>query len=168
MISVVVAMAEAMEAHAAKPWQWRPGDGNARASKHSLPWWLLQMSISIARALTLFTSYRKIFAQKKIASIGAILFHWLLIIFKYRNFGVSFIGVFPSVVLLQQFCHPNFNILLLALCKILTPVWKSQIFASMQSYPSRDYFKFICGYLLSMIGCIFMPKKKFWVVPQLF
>ena len=94
---------------------------------------------------------------KKIAFMGAIFFHWLLIIFKYRHFGELFMGIVPSVVALQQFCCQNFEILLLALQRILSPAKKSQIFGCMQSCTSRDYFKFGCGYVLSIVGCIFLP-----------
>ena len=66
-------------------------------------------------------------------------------------------GVVPSVVALEQFCHQNFEILLLALQRILSPAKKSQIFGCMQSCTRRDYFKFGCGYLLCSVGCIFVP-----------
>ena len=67
-------------------------------------------------------------------------------------------GVVPSVVALEQFCRKIFEILLLALQRFLSPGKKLQIFGCMQSCTSRDYFKFGCGYLLSIVGCIFVPK----------
>ena len=102
--------------------------------------------------------HRKMVALKKIAFMGAIFFHWLLIIFKYGHFGISFMVVVPSVAAQQPFCRQNFQILLLALQRILSSARKSQIFKSIWSCISRDYFKFGCGYLLSIVGCIFVPK----------
>ena len=92
-------------------------------------------------------------ALKKIAFMGAIFFHWLLIIFKYGHFGISFMVVVPSVAAQQPFCRQNFQILLLALQRILSSARKSQIFKSIWSCISRDYFKFGCGYLISIVGC---------------
>ena len=95
---------------------------------------------------------------KKMLLWGGNFFHWLLIIFKYSHFGISFMVVVPSVAAQQPFCRQNFQILLLALQRILSSAQKSQIFKSIWSCISRDYFKFGCGYLLSIVGCIFVPK----------
>ena len=88
---------------------------------------------------------------------GAYFFHWLLIIFKYGHFGVSFMGIVPSVISLHAFCHPNFKILLLASWRILSPAWESLNFTCMKSCTSRDCYIFGCRYLLSIGGCIFVP-----------
>ena len=69
-------------------------------------------------------------------------------------------GVVPLVVALEQFCRRNFENLLLALQRILSPAEKSQIFGCMQSCTSRDYFKFGCGYLLSIVGCMFVRQSR--------
>ena len=63
-----------------------------------------------------------------------------------------------GLLVVAQFCCQNFKILLLALQRILPSAQKSQFFACMQSCTSMDYFKFGCGYLLSIVGCIFVPK----------
>ena len=67
-------------------------------------------------------------------------------------------GIVPLVVAQQPFWSQKFQILLLAQQRILSLAQKSQIFKSIWSCISRDYFKFGCGYLLSIVGCIFVPK----------